>query len=67
MKRSVAPPTGQLAETATVLPYKSLKLYGHSFLVAAGSWDPSPVLQPAVDRQPGHRREDREELGRNIP
>ena len=23
-------------------------------------------LQPAVDRQPGHRREDREEVGRKI-
>ena len=26
-----------------------------------------PYLQPAVDRQPGHRRGDREEVGRNIP
>ena len=25
------------------------------------------TLQPAVDRQPGHRRGDREEVGRNIP
>ena len=24
-------------------------------------------LQPAVDRQPAHRRGDREEVGRNIP
>ena len=43
-------PPSQLAPPATVLPLKSMELYGQMH---------APKLQPAVDRQPAHRREDR--------
>ena len=38
-----------------------------SIVLAAGPGAAYPYLRPAVDRQPGHRRGDREEVGRNTP
>ena len=33
----------------------------------ARQWTTAPYSRPAVDRQPGHRRGDREEVGRKTP
>ena len=45
----------------------SKKTSTNKSVVTRASADDQSVLQPAVDRQPGHRRGDREEVGRNIP
>ena len=45
--------------------FKKSAKFLNSSLVVPGPRGPSPVLlQPAVDRQPGYRRGDREEVGR---
>ena len=51
----------------TQLFQKICPKFSNSSVVAAPSTDDCPVSRPAVDRQPGHRRGDREEVGRNMP
>ena len=50
----------------TQLFQKICPKFSNSSVVAAGPGATYPYLQPAVDRQPGHRRGDREKVGRNI-